>query len=190
LNQPIDERWERLRDHAWTCAECGESHRGILDLGAARPDQWQDSAPALPNSAVAGSSHCLTGDFCILQGQHYFVRCLLSLPLIGNARGEQFSFGVWSSLSPKNFQIYLDTFDDGEQGSLGPWFGWFSNRLAGYPNTLNLKCRVHPQGGRQRPWIELEPTGHPLAVESREGVTYERLLEIYKAHGHTPNLAP
>ena len=67
---------------------------------------------------------------------------------------------------------------------LGPRFGWFSNRLKGYPDTLNLKCQVHPRAGRQRPWIELEATDHPLALEQRNGITFDRLLEILALHGH------
>jgi len=43
---------------------------------------------------------------------------------------------------------------------------------------------VHPQERRQRPVIELEPTDHLLSVESREGITLDRLLEIYKLNGH------
>jgi hypothetical protein len=100
------------------------------------------------------------------------------------APGEYFGIGVWSTLSKKNFINYMETFDSGEQGELGPWFGWFSNRLKGYPDTLNLKCQVHPQAGRQRPWIELETSEHALARESLDGITYERLLEIYAAYGH------
>ena len=80
--------------------------------------------------------------------------------------------------------IKTDSFDSGDQGRLGPWFGWFSNRLKGYPETLNLKCQVRPRSGRQRPLIELEPTEHPLAVEQRDGITIDRLLEIYSLNGH------
>jgi hypothetical protein len=107
----------------------------------------------------------------------------LALPLIG-AVGQHFAFGVWSTLSKKNFALYTDTFDSGEQSTLGPWFGWFSNRLKGYPDTFNLKCQVHPQSGRTRPWLELEETDHPLARESREGIAFDRLLEIYSHYGH------
>jgi hypothetical protein len=32
--------------------------------------------------------------------------------------------------------------------------------------------------------IELEPTDHPLAVEQRDGITFDRVLEIYALHGH------
>ena len=92
-----------------------------------------------------------------------------------------------TTLSKKNFMLYRETFDSDARADFGPWFGWFSNNLKGYPDALSLKCKVHPQTGPQRPWIELEPTEHPLAKDSRNGITYERLLEIYAAHGHTFN---
>ncbi len=91
---------------------------------------------------------------------------------------------MWSSLSKDNFDLYLKTFDSGEQGSLGPWFGWFSNRLLDYPETLSLKCQVHPRDGRIRPWIKLEPTEHPLAIEQQQGITFDRILELYALSGH------
>ncbi len=116
-------------------------------------------------------------------GEHFFVRCVLLVPIVA-ASGDRFGFGVWSTLSKQNFTLYVDTFDGGEQGGLGPWFGWFSNRLKGYPDTLNLKCRVMPRDGRERPLVELEPTAHPLAVEQRDGITFDRLLEIYALNGH------
>jgi hypothetical protein len=183
MNELVDPRWNQLRSRTWECASCGEAHSGLFDLGCAKPDFWQGPEDYLPNSTVRDSAHCLTEDFCVLDGEHYFIRCILKLPLVG-APGEHFGFGVWSTLSKKNFEKYQETFDSGEQEELGPWFGWFSNRLKGYPDTLNLKCQVHPQAGRQRPWIELEASGHPLAQESLDGITYERLLEIYAAYGH------
>ena len=88
------------------------------------------------------------------------------------------------TLSRKNFEIYTETFDGGRQDGLGPWFGWFSNRLEGYPETLNLKAQVRPQGGHVRPLVELEPTDHPLAIEQRHGISFDRLLEIYALNGH------
>lgn len=187
LSNTTDPRWDWLRQRTWRCATCGQGHQGIIDLVASAPFYWQGSPHPLPNSAIIGSSHCLTEDCCIIDEQHYFVRCQLKQPLLGAGAGESFAFGVWSTLSEKNFGIYRDTFDDGHQGELGPWFGWFACRLRAYPETLSLKCRVHPQDAGLRPWIELEPTSeHPLARESREGIGYERLLEIYAAYGHCP----
>jgi hypothetical protein len=141
--------WDRLRQAPWTCASCSDQHQGIFDLGCAKPDFWNGPALPGPNSAVHSSTHFLSEDFCVIEGKYYFVRGLLSLPLIG-LEGECFSYGVWSSLSQANFQLYVESFDSGEQGQLGSWFGWFSNSLKGYPETAKLKCHVRPQDGRQR----------------------------------------
>jgi hypothetical protein len=188
MSESVDPRWAALRDRSWRCASCTVEHHGLFDLGCSKPEPWQGSEEYAPNSAIETSINCLTEDFCILDGEHYFVRGILRIPLVG-APGECFSYGIWSTLSKKNFGLYAETFDSGEQDDLGPWFGWFSNRLKGYPDTLNMKCQVHPQAGRQRPWIELEDGEHPLAKEASEGITFERLLEIYALNGHSVQLA-
>ena len=94
-------------------------HRGIFDLGCAKPDAFPDAEDYAPNSEVAASSHGLSEDFCVLDGPHHFVRSILALPLIG-APGQHFAFGVWSTLSKKHFALYIDTFDAGEQAAMGP----------------------------------------------------------------------
>lgn len=179
----IDTRWKFLSKRSWRCSNCEEAHEGIMDLATNAPDSWPDKVAYSPNSAVAGSTHFLSEDFCVVEGRDYFVRCVLEIPLI-DSDGDRFGFGVWSSLSRKNFDIYVRGFDNGDHEDAGPWFGWFSNDLKCYPSTLNLKCMVHPQPGRSRPRIELEPTDHPLAVESRVGISYDRLIEIFAANGH------
>jgi hypothetical protein len=183
-----DPRWLRLHDHAWTCPCCGLKHAGLFDLVSARPHPWPGGEEARPNSEILTSSNILTEDFCILNGEHFFVRCLLRLPIVTKP-GISFGFGIWATLSRANFDLYLDTFDSGEQDDLGPWFGWFSNRLNGYPDTLYLKCHVQPRAGRQRPFVQLEPTQHPLAIEQRDGITFDRVLEIYALNGHDLRVA-
>jgi len=178
-----DPRWLRLHDRQWICPCCGSKHAGLFDLACDKPDFWQGTDERSPNSKVRTSNNVLAEDFCVLDGQHFFVRCVLQLPIVGSSDAH-FGFGVWATLSRKNFDLYLDTFDLGSQGHLGPWFGRLSNRLEGYPDTLNLKCQVRPQDGRQRPYVELEPTDHPLAMEQRSGITFDRLLDIYALYDH------
>jgi hypothetical protein len=69
----------------------------------------------------------LSEDFCIIGGDSFFVRGVLEIPVHGLA--EKFGFGSWSSLSRPNFDLYVERFDDGDYAGLGPWSGWFSNRL-------------------------------------------------------------
>ena len=182
LDLDQDPRWRRFQARATRCPSCGATHRGLFDLACDKPDFWQGGA-ARPNSELPSSDNILTEDFCILDGEHFFVRGVLQFPILGKAE-TFFGFGTWATLSKKNFDRYVETFDSGEQEGLGPWFGWFSNRLKGYPETLNLKCQVHPRAGRQRPYIELEPAEHPLAVEQHKGISFDRLLEIYALNGH------
>ena len=59
-----------------------------------------------------------------------------------------------------------------------PYFGWLSTSIPGYPDTLNLKTHVHTRAIGIRPFIELEPTNHPLAIEQREGITLQRVEGI------------
>ena len=183
IDLATDSRWQRLHGSPWFCRSCGDHHSGIFDLVCSKPEAWPGSEEQSSNSLAATSSHFLSEDFCVLNGEHYFVRSVLELPILGSDNG-RFGYGVWATLSKRNFDIYWAAFDDGDMAVLGPWFGWFSNRLPGYPETNLLKCQVRPQNGRQRPLVELEPTQHPLAIEQRDGVTFDRLLEIYALNGH------
>ncbi|MGL9623950.1 DUF2199 domain-containing protein [Bradyrhizobium sp. U531] len=45
-----------------------------------------------------------------------------------------------------------------------------ASELPLYPRTENLKTRLHLRNGF-RPYIELEPTDHPLALEQRLGIS-------------------
>jgi hypothetical protein len=67
--------------------------------------------------------------------------------------GKAFGFGVSATLSKKNFALYCENFDSGQRGTMGPWFGWFSNRLnqgdvgeASYA-TIPLLARIHAARG-------------------------------------------
>lgn len=69
--------------------------------------------------------------------------------------------------------------EHGGPGAEKPYFGWLSTELALYSeSTTNLKTNAHTRPGGKRPFIELEPTDHPLAVEQRAGITQDRIREI------------
>jgi hypothetical protein len=48
---------------------------------------------------------------------------------------------------------------------------------------------VHLRNDGIRPYVELEPTSHPLAVEQRLGITLDRVAEIYEKMMHPPRNA-
>ena len=61
-------------------------------------------------------------------------------------------------------------------------FGWFSSRLPGYPDTLSLKCMVHPRDDGMRPAIELEDSDHPLAVQQCGGIAFADAVAYLHDH--------
>jgi hypothetical protein len=108
----------RVNELTFRCSSCDAVHKGLFDLACHRPDHWNDGEDCEPNIAVATSTHFLSEDFCILDGEHFF-RCVLPLPIIGKP-AEQFGYGVWATLSQDNFKLYVDSFDNGDQEDLGP----------------------------------------------------------------------
>jgi hypothetical protein len=181
----IDPRWAILKQRQWRCSRCEELHEGLIEFGASVPDHWRGSDELSPNSAVATSENFVSEDLCVIDNKDFFVRCILRLPLLRSG-GDYYAYGVWSTLSKKNFMTYVEHFDSGTYDDAG-WFGWFATGLPGYPETRGLKCNVIPQPGRQRPLIELQETDHPLYREQRDGIGYDRLLEIYALYGHEPD---
>ena len=173
-----------LNGATWNCGNCGVEHEGMFDLAAAAPDHWEGEEVYEPNSALRLDGDFLSEDFCVLGGEHFFVRCVFDIPVHGMA--EKFGFGAWSTLSRANFEKYVEGFDDGRFAGIGPWTGWFSNSLKPFPSSVNEPCWVHPQLGRQRPTISLQNDAHELAILQLEGSTPERVLEIYAANGHGP----
>jgi hypothetical protein len=126
----------------------------------------------------------LSEDFCVIGGEHFFVRCRFIIPVHGLV--EPFGFGVWSTLSRPNFDLYISGFDHGDYGEAGPWYGYFSNQLDVFGTTLNQPCWVQPRPDRMRPSLALQDEEHPLSVAQNQRISVERILSIYAEYGHVP----
>lgn len=164
-------------DPGFTCACCGDRHPEL-------PMNYTAGSPAVWDPSFDGADDCLlSSDQCVVRGQHYFVKGLIEIPVLGG--DEVFSWGVWVSLSRENFSRAADLWDTPGRESEPPYFGWLTTELPVYPaTTLNLKTYVHTRPVGERPHVELEPTDHPLAVEQRTGITPERVREIAAAVLH------
>jgi len=161
---------------SYHCATCGKLHEGSPGFSFGAPDYYHMA------SDVDKAASQLTDDTCVLSqlGElHYFVRVCLDIPIHGFQ--DPFSWGVWASMSKKSFSTYQR-----RPTRPGPYFGWFSNNLPCYPETLEIKTQIHPRRKGLRPWIELEPTQHPLAVDYYQGISPERAREIAEMIQHGP----
>lgn len=146
-------------------------------FGASRPLSYF----AVPEAER--ESRCSVGsDDCVIDGEAFFVRGCIEIPVHGVA--EPFIWGVWVSLSEQSFAEWTKVFGAQRRSHVGPFFGWLDAWLKPYPDTMNLKTRVHLRDDGIRPYIELEPTDHPLAVEQRTGISVERVAELYSTMVH------
>jgi hypothetical protein len=124
----------------------------------------------------------LGSDDCVIDGEHFFLRGCVEIPV--GEQTEPLSWGVWVSVSRESHLAWLKSFDLQTRSHIGPFFGWLNAWLKPYPDTINLKTMVHLRDKGLRPYIELEPTDHPLAVEQRQGISVDRVAEIYAIMNH------
>lgn len=159
------------------CACCDEEIDGIPTFGWDYPLQYLDVPEEKREEDVF-----LTEDLCVIADKWFFVRGCLEIPVIGH--DEPFIWGVWVSLSEENFFKFQDLLGEEKRSHHGPYFGWLSAAIKMYPDTENLKTMVHIRDNGTRPYIEVEKNGHPLANEQQNGITLERVAEIYACMLH------
>ncbi|MEU3481942.1 DUF2199 domain-containing protein [Streptomyces sp. NPDC033753] len=86
------------------------------------------------------------------------------------------------SLSRESCSRAADLWDRPGREEEKPQFGRLTTDLpVCSPTTLNLKTNVHTRPIGERPYVELEPTDHPLTVEQRTGIIQDRVRAIAAA---------
>ncbi len=164
---------------SFKCATCNKTHRGMPSFVVEAPLSY------LSVPEEERQSRCSLGsDDCVIDEQWFFVRGCIDIPVHGH--DDPFSWNVWVSLSEASFTEWVKAFDMTHRSHVGPFFGWLNVRLPLYPDTVNLKTAVRLRDHGIRPYIEIEPGDHPLALEQRNGISVERVAEIYSrvVHGH------
>ena len=164
------------------CASCGAYHVGMPSFSWDWPIQYL----AVPEAERARRVE-LGPDHCVIDGRWYFVRGCLDVPVHGHEA--PFSWGVWVSLSRESFLAYAALHDDEGRAPGARFVGWLCSAIPGYPDTSVLKAAVHVRPWPTRPYVELEPTEHPLAVEQRAGIASERVRAIAERVMHPPSAA-
>lgn len=158
----------RLR---FVCAICGDEHVGTPAIGFAFPIQLMDIPADQRKQRVD-----LDGDTCAIDAARFFVRGCLEVPVRGSR--EPFVWGVWVRVSRSSFRQFQRPSSVANRANHRPFAGRLASPPRPYPDSLNLKARVHLREQGMRALIELEPCGHPLAIEQRTGITRRRVAEI------------
>ena len=97
---------------------------------------------------------------------------------------------MWVSLSEASYAAYELSYEWAERDQIGPFFAWIAEDLPLYPATTGLKSLIHLMNHGMRPRVELEPGGHPLALEQAQGISAERAAEIAAFCLHGEDGAP
>lgn len=164
------------------CACCDEIVNGIPTFGWDYPISYLEVPEDKREEEVF-----LTEDLCVISDKWFFVRGCIEIPVIGH--DDPFIWGVWVSLSEDNFMEFQDLLGVEKRSRYGPYFGWLSAAINIYPETENLKTKVHIRDNGNRPYIELEPTDHPLSLEQKHGITIDRVADIYANRVHGKKIA-
>jgi hypothetical protein len=161
------------------CYTCNEEHEGIPSFS------WDYPANYLYIPIEEREQRCeLSSDWCIIDREQFFIRGSLEIPVIDSS--EPFVWGAWVSLSERNFKRYLELYEEQGREQEEPFFGWLCSMPSGYPER-DIKTMVYLRPVPNRPYIELEPTDHPLSIEQREGITLERVQQILEELIHPDN---
>jgi hypothetical protein len=160
------------------CGTCDKIHQGTPTFGYDFPINYLD----VPNEQK--EERCfLTSDTCVIDNEFFFVRGCVEIHVHGEK--EPFIWGVWVSLSEKSFFRFQEFYEVAERNQEPPFFGWLNTCFADYATEDDfLKTNVYLRNNGIRPYIDIEPTNHRLAIEQREGISKERLIEIYELMAH------
>jgi len=164
----------------FTCSTCGQEHDlAELSLVAGAPNQWNVLTKEERDRSELGTDQCIT---VTDKETNFYVRAQLEIPIRDTDR--HFTWGVWCSLSEKSFDEMSEHWTDPDRTSMGPYFGWLCTTIPTYPDTMFLKTMVHQRPVGSRPWVELEPTDHPLAIHQRDGIEQQELQRMISALVH------
>jgi hypothetical protein len=113
----------------------------------------------------------LSADFCVITHPDQtdrFIRAVLYQKVIGDCR--QLEYGLWTSLSEKSFNDYVENFND--ENHEAQYFGWLSNNLPDYKFKESIPLTVVTQGGNARPKLTpYEDVDHPFVRDYYNGIT-------------------
>jgi hypothetical protein len=107
----------------------------------------------------------------------FYVRGLLEIPVLQS--DEIFLWGLWANVKEEIFDELDDSWQEaGRENVHGPFKARLANKLAVYPETLNLKMTLRVQPVGQRPLFFIDEEDHPLAIAQRMGMSANETREL------------
>ena len=154
------------------CEVCGRHHEVL-------PLSYSVKAP-LAAGRVPGEEWdarvMMTPDQCVIDGRNFFLRGRIPIPVIGLE--EPFIWGVWVEVGPKDFLRTTEMWVVAGREAEAAFRGWLDTQIPIFGDTVNLEVRVETQVVGRRPHFFVVDGEHPLAVQQRDGISMQRVVEI------------
>jgi hypothetical protein len=133
------------------------------------PDAWSQELEWVKGCGLGS-------DDCVIHYEQVFLRGILCVPVA--ELEEPFEFGVWVSLTDEDYERVADAWDTPGRESMPPVQGLLANNIWVFAEpTLGQRVLLHMRPVGLRPHIEMVDDGHPLAVEQREGLSHDALVQ-------------
>lgn len=173
-------RLETMKKFEFKCSCCDEIHEGIPTFGAKYPM----NVLYVPEEE-RGDRVDLNDNECVIDGASFYLRGCIEIAV--NGYDENFIWGAWVQVREEDFSEYV-AFSNGDRSTLGPYYGYLNGHFLPYDEDCDdLKVIVHPRQIGLRPYLEIKPCDHALSCEQRNGISAERLAEIYEIMMHRKN---
>lgn len=156
----------------FTCEVCGETHAGEtrdIRMGLPQPIFLLDETERERRSWVAD-------DAAVLDGERFFVRALLELPVVGE--DGYFGYCAWIEVAEPDFAMLMELWDAEDGWRSGPFAGTLANELSPYAFTEGLPVQLRLREVQLLPLVELADGEHELVRAQRSGISPHRAHQL------------
>jgi hypothetical protein len=160
----------------YKCSSCNELHEGLPDVTFANPDAYDAMT-----EAERMEQALIDEDFCIIDGNRYFLRCLAEAPIKGFK--ESFGWGVWCELEWRPFKKVWELYGFEEPIEPLTFSARLANKLRHYDDTLDLACEVSLLDDGMRPHLQVTDKRHDFARHQEEGMEIEEAVRQARTVG-------
>jgi hypothetical protein len=155
----------------WKCAICGQKHDDVPTcFGIDAP--WRAFVPEHEFDQRVE----LTKSLCVVDGEQFFIRGHVEIPIIDH--DEPFVFSVWSSLSEESFVTVNERWEAPDRANDPPYFGWLCSPIIPYGDCLHLPLSVQTREPGLVPHFMVISEDHPLSIDQNAGISRQTWHEM------------
>lgn len=162
--------WKKTKkkmENQFTCSVCGKVHEELPSIGFKTPFHYDILSGSEKNEIAE-----ISDDFCVINHSDQtdrFIRAVLVLKTENPE--EDLVYGLWVSLSEKNFNEYKSNFKN--QSEEKKYFGTICNEIADYEeSTIGLHVNVLTRNSDLRPELIPHKSEHKLVSDWENGITF------------------